>query len=69
MRPILHSIAIHLKHQFKEQRNTIGVNIAALSIMSKDVSSRTSQDFGSLFREKGNEKNDPFAPKGEAGLF
>ena len=40
MRPLLNSIAIHLKHQFKEQKNTIGVNIAALKILSKDVSSK-----------------------------
>lgn len=69
LRPLLHSISVHLRHRFKEQRNTVGVNIAALKILSKDVSSKADQDFGALFREKGNQKDDPFAPRGEAGLF
>lgn len=69
LRPLLHSISVHLRHRFKEQRNTVGVNIAALKILSKDVSSKADQDFGALFREKGKQKDDPFAPRGEAGLF
>ena len=59
MRPTLLSIGIHLKHQFKRQRETIGVNLAALQLLQKQIADATNKDFSAFFDAPGN-ATDPF---------
>ena len=65
MRPLLQSIAIHLKYHFKTERNTIGVNLAALSILQKSIAEIANNDFAGLFAKPDSEaqvdlQSDPF---------
>ena len=49
MRPLLQSVAIHLKYHFRNERETIGVNLAALSILQKQIAEIANNDFEGLF--------------------
>ena len=60
MRPLLESIAIHLKYRFKNERDTIGVNLAALSILQKTIAEIANNDFAGLFNAPDAVTNDPF---------
>jgi len=55
---LLLSIAIHLKSRFATERETIGVNIAALSIISKQIAEMENNDFSGLFAVR--DTTDPF---------
>ena len=60
MRPLLQSIAMHLKHHFMADRETIGVNMAALSILQKQLAELQNNDFEGLFGKKAAISSDPF---------
>ena len=60
MRPLLQSLAIHLKYHFKNERQTIGVNLAALSILQKTIAEIANNDFGGLFTAPDALTSDPF---------
>lgn len=58
VRPLLLSIAIHLKSRFTTDKDTIGVNIAALSIIGKQIAELEYNDFSGLFAAR--DTTDPF---------
>ena len=60
MRPLLQSIAIHLKFHFRNERETIGVNLAALSILQKQIAEIANNDFQGLFEAPNTTVSDPF---------
>ena len=39
MEPVLKSIAVHMRFHFKDRRDIIGINQAALKLIEKDVTS------------------------------
>jgi len=39
MEPVIKSISVHMRYHFKERRDTIGMNQAALKLIEKDVTS------------------------------
>jgi hypothetical protein len=42
MEPLIKSIAVHMKYQFKNRRNLIGVNLSALKLLEKEVQNQIS---------------------------
>lgn len=76
LRPLLQSIAIHLKYHFKNQRvslthfplnrgyffdqDTIGINLAALSILQKSIAEINDRDFAGMFSAPSLAASDPF---------
>ena len=53
-----------MKHEFFSQRETVGINIAAVSILQKGLSEVAQNDFSNLFSgEDGPRRDfDPFKP-------
>lgn len=62
MRPLLESISLHLRTQFKRDRDTIGVNMAALSLLQKSLAEINNNDFAGLFQAPTTAASDPFHP-------
>jgi len=60
MRPLLQSLAMHLKYRFKNERETIGVNLAAVSILQKTIAEIENNNFAGLFNKPDAVANDPF---------
>jgi hypothetical protein len=58
-RGLLTSISIHLKHRFSEQREQIGINLAAMGVLQKGLTEVAQADFEGLFDTTGKDF-DPF---------
>jgi hypothetical protein len=42
LEPVLKSIAVHMRYHFKDRRDIIGINQAALKLLDKEVTSAIS---------------------------
>jgi len=42
LEPVLKSIAVHMRYHFKDRRDVIGINQAALKLIEKEVTSSIS---------------------------
>ena len=51
---------MHLKYRFKNERETIGVNLAAVSILQKTIAEIENNNFAGLFNKPDAVANDPF---------
>jgi hypothetical protein len=42
MEPLIKSISVHMRYNFKSRRNLIGVNLSALKLIEKEVQNQIS---------------------------